>query len=73
MENGLNVNPTLQTLRRIGQALSRRLIVDFAAPTSSTYHRLGTIRVIGDWDGDRLTAVMTRHLSQKKRWLSPFY
>jgi ribosome-binding protein aMBF1 (putative translation factor) len=31
IENGLNVNPTVQTLRRIGEALGLRLIVDFAA------------------------------------------
>ena len=31
IENGLNVNPTVETLRRIGEALGLRLIVDFAA------------------------------------------
>lgn len=31
IENGLNVNPTVGTLRRIGEALGLRLIVDFAA------------------------------------------
>ena len=31
IENGLNVNPTVETLRRIGEALGLRLIVDYAA------------------------------------------
>ena len=31
IENGLNVNPTVETLRRIGEALGLRLIVDFSA------------------------------------------
>ena len=31
IENGLNVNPTVETLRRIGEALGLRLIVEYAA------------------------------------------
>lgn len=31
IENGLNTNPTVETLRRIGEALGLQLIVDYAA------------------------------------------